>query len=81
LIQFFDKNHVMSHDHIPISYDDPQRHAMANRCTWVSVAANVLLTMGQIVAGVLALWIESLAMAACPHRPLYCRENPYLTVG
>jgi cation diffusion facilitator family transporter len=44
----------MSHDHPHISYDDPQRHAMANRCTWVSVAANVLLTLVQIVAGFLA---------------------------
>lgn len=42
----------MSHDHIP--YDDPQRYVLANRCTWVSVAANVLLTLVQIVVGFFA---------------------------
>jgi cation diffusion facilitator family transporter len=37
-----------------ISYDDPKRHAMANRSTWVSVAVNSLLTAAQIVAGFMA---------------------------
>ena len=37
-----------------ISYDDPQRNAMANRSTWVSVAVNTLLTLVQIVVGFLA---------------------------
>jgi cation diffusion facilitator family transporter len=40
-----------SQDPSEISYDDPQRHAMATRSTWVSVAVNVLLTVVQIVAG------------------------------
>lgn len=44
----------MSHNHSHISYDDPQRHALADRSTWVSVAANILLTLMQIVAGFLA---------------------------
>jgi len=44
----------MNHDHSHISYDDPQRHAIANRSTWVSVAANVLLTLAQVVAGLFA---------------------------
>lgn len=37
-----------------ISYDDPQRHSLANKSTWVSVAVNTLLTLAQIVAGFLA---------------------------
>ena len=37
-----------------ISYDDPKRHAMANRSTWVSVAVNSLLTAAQIAAGFMA---------------------------
>lgn len=45
---------MSSHDHAHISYDDPQRNALANRSTWVSVAANVLLTLVQITAGFLA---------------------------
>ncbi len=36
------------------SYDDPKRHALANRSTWVSVAVNSLLTLAQIAGGVLA---------------------------
>lgn len=35
-------------------FDNPQRHALMLRSTWVSVAVNVLLTAGQIVAGMLA---------------------------
>lgn len=42
---------MTSHDHAAISYDDPGRHAMANRSTWVSVVVNTLLTVLQIVAG------------------------------
>lgn len=41
-------------EHADIPYDDPQRHAMASRSTWVSVAVNVLLTMVQIAAGFFA---------------------------
>ncbi|MDZ4142813.1 MAG: cation diffusion facilitator family transporter [Methylotenera sp.] len=37
-----------------ISYDDPQRHAIANRCTWVSVVVNTLLTLLQIATGFFA---------------------------
>lgn len=44
----------MNHDHAEISFDDPQRNAMANRSTWVSVAVNVALTVVQIAAGFLA---------------------------
>ncbi len=39
---------------IDISYDDPQRHTMASRSTWVSVAVNTLLTLLQIAAGFFA---------------------------
>lgn len=41
-------------DHVGISYDDPQRHALANQSTWVSVVVNVLLTFLQIVVGFFA---------------------------
>ncbi|MDO9366179.1 MAG: cation diffusion facilitator family transporter [Methylotenera sp.] len=41
-------------DHAGISYDDPQRHALANQSTWVSVVVNVLLTFLQIVVGFFA---------------------------
>lgn len=41
-------------DHAHISYNDPQRHTLANRSTWVSVAANALLTLLQIVVGFIA---------------------------
>jgi len=37
-----------------ISYDDPQRNALANRSTWVSVAVNIGLTLLQILAGFVA---------------------------
>ncbi|MCP5248273.1 MAG: cation transporter [Candidatus Accumulibacter sp.] len=37
-----------------ISFDDPGRHAMTQRCTWISVAVNVLLTAAQVVAGIIA---------------------------
>ncbi len=45
---------MSNQEHAHISYDDPQRHAMANRSTWVSVAANVFLTLMQVVVGFLA---------------------------
>jgi cation diffusion facilitator family transporter len=41
-------------DQTNISYDDPRRHTMTNRSTWVSVAVNVLLTLVQIAAGFIA---------------------------
>lgn len=37
-----------------ISFDDPKRHLLANRCTWVSVVVNVVLTLVQVVVGVVA---------------------------
>jgi len=37
-----------------IAFNDPQRHAIANRSTWVSVVVNILLTSVQIVAGIFA---------------------------
>ncbi|HAF00548.1 MAG TPA: cation-efflux pump [Methylophilaceae bacterium] len=39
---------------VNISYDDPRRHHMTNRSTWVSVIVNVLLTLIQIIAGFFA---------------------------
>lgn len=45
---------MSSQDPTDISYDDPRRHTLANRSTWVSVAVNTLLTIAQIVAGFLA---------------------------
>jgi cation diffusion facilitator family transporter len=45
---------IPSHNPPEISMDDPQRHAMATRSTWVSVAVNILLTAVQIVAGFFA---------------------------
>ncbi len=44
----------MSQEHSNISYDDPSRHTMANRSTWVSVGVNTLLTLVQIAAGFIA---------------------------
>ena len=40
--------------HVEIPYDDPQRNTLANQSTWVSVVVNILLTLTQIVAGVVA---------------------------
>jgi cation diffusion facilitator family transporter len=37
-----------------ISFDDPGRYALTQRCTWISVAVNVLLTAAQVVAGIVA---------------------------
>jgi len=45
---------MSNQDHAGISYDDPQRHALANKSTWVSVAVNILLTFLQIVVGFFA---------------------------
>lgn len=41
-------------DHAKISYDDPLRSVLASRCTWVSVAVNILLTFVQVAAGFLS---------------------------
>lgn len=38
----------------PIAFDDPGRHGIAQRCTWISVLVNVLLTAAQVVAGIVA---------------------------
>lgn len=43
-----------SQDHADNPYDDPQRHTLASRSTWVSAAVNVLLTLVQIAAGFFA---------------------------
>ena len=37
-----------------ISFDDPKRSQLASRCTWVSVAVNVVLTLVQVVVGFIA---------------------------
>ena len=37
-----------------ISFDDPRRHAMTSRTTWVSVWVNVVLTSVQIFVGIVA---------------------------
>jgi cation diffusion facilitator family transporter len=37
-----------------ISYEDPQRYAMTQRVTWVSVVINVFLTAAQVFAGIIA---------------------------
>ena len=41
-------------DSSDFSYDDPKRHNLANRSTWVSVVVNTLLTLLQIAAGFFA---------------------------
>lgn len=41
-------------DHSEITFDDPRRHAMTHKSTWVSVAVNVLLTVVQVFAGMIA---------------------------
>ena len=45
---------MSTQDNTNIPYDDPQRHSLANRSTWVSVMVNTLLTLPQIAAGFLA---------------------------
>ncbi len=43
------------HDAPPeISFDDPERHALTQRSTWVSVVVNVFLTAAQVVVGFVA---------------------------
>ena len=37
-----------------ISFDDPARHGMTQRVTWISVVVNVFLTAAQVVAGIIA---------------------------
>ncbi|HMW54704.1 MULTISPECIES: cation diffusion facilitator family transporter [Candidatus Accumulibacter] len=37
-----------------ISFDDPGRHGMAQRVTWISVVVNIFLTGAQVVAGIMA---------------------------
>ncbi len=41
-------------DEPAVAYDHPERHAMTQRVTWVSVLVNVLLTGAQVVAGIVA---------------------------
>lgn len=43
-----------SPDRQQISFDDPLRHTLARKSTWVSVGVNVLLTSVQILAGLFA---------------------------
>jgi cation diffusion facilitator family transporter len=43
--------HQHSHSH-QLSFDDPQRYAISNRCTWTSVFVNIALTLTQVVAGI-----------------------------
>lgn len=46
-------SHSHAHSHVsPLSFDDPQRYALSNRCTWTSVFVNVGLTVVQVVAGI-----------------------------
>ncbi|MDP1596056.1 MAG: cation diffusion facilitator family transporter [Methylotenera sp.] len=45
---------MSNQEHVGISYDDPQRHALANKSTWVSVVVNIVLTFLQIVVGFFA---------------------------
>ena len=45
---------MSNQEHTGISYDDPQRHALANKSTWVSIAVNIVLTFLQIVVGFFA---------------------------
>ena len=43
--------HQHPHSH-QLSFDDPTRYALANRCTWTSVFVNIVLTITQVVAGI-----------------------------
>ena len=43
--------HQHAHSH-QLSFDDPSRHALANRCTWTSVFVNIVLTITQVIAGI-----------------------------
>ncbi len=47
--------HKHSHNHAhasQLSFDDPQRYALSNRCTWISVFVNIGLTVVQVLAGI-----------------------------
>lgn len=47
--------HKHSHNHADasqLSFDDPHRYAISNRCTWISVFVNVGLTVIQVLAGI-----------------------------
>ena len=49
--------HKHSHQHAHsehLSFDDPQRYALSNRCTWISVFVNIALTIVQVLAGIFA---------------------------
>ena len=49
--------HKHSHQHAHsehLSFDDPQRYALSNRCTWISVFVNIGLTIVQVLAGIFA---------------------------
>jgi len=43
--------HQHAHSH-QLSFDDPSRYALANRCTWTSVFVNIVLTITQVVSGI-----------------------------
>ncbi len=46
---------MSAHNNPPeISFDDPARHGMTQRVTWISVVVNVFLTAAQVVAGIIA---------------------------
>lgn len=45
------QKHTHSNSH-QLSFDDPQRYAISNRCTWTSVFVNIVLTVTQVVAGI-----------------------------
>ena len=45
--------HQHAHTHSKqLSFDDPQRYALSNRCTWTSVVVNIALTIAQVTAGI-----------------------------
>lgn len=37
-----------------ISFDDPARHSLTQRCTWISVLVNVFLVAAQVIVGIVA---------------------------
>ena len=46
-------SHQHSHSHSEqLSFDDPKRYAISNRCTWTSVFVNIALTITQVAAGI-----------------------------
>ena len=47
--------HSHSHSHADaLSFNDPRRYALSNRCTWISVFVNIGLTIAQVLAGIFA---------------------------